>query len=170
MSSPTLRVTYGFWAEFNSRLRNAVADLTEEQLAFKPSPAHWPIWAMVGHLACQRVFWLCDFAGEPGMEATPFPNASYHCPGDEDLENVWSAQQLVEALDSTFVIIEHCLDTWTIDMLDEVIRREDFGPDWVHTRGRVIQRGFMHDTFHTAEVWQALGMQGVPLPDLWEWK
>ena len=46
------------------------------------------MWATVGHLACQRVFWLCDFAGDPGAETTPFTNAVYHCPGDDDLDHV----------------------------------------------------------------------------------
>ena len=27
-------------------------------------------------------------AGEPGAETTPFPNAGYDCPGDDDLEHV----------------------------------------------------------------------------------
>lgn len=47
-----------------------------------------------------------------------------------------------------FRIIERCLDTWTLDMLDEEIRRA-FGDDdeWVHTRGAVIQRVFAHDVY-----------------------
>jgi hypothetical protein len=30
----------------------------------------------------------------------------------------------------------------------EVMHREDFGEDWVHTRGSVIQRVFSHDVWH----------------------
>ena len=37
------------------------------------------------------MFGLCDVAGEPGAETTPFTNASYDCPGDDDLEHVLSA-------------------------------------------------------------------------------
>ncbi|MFN2484866.1 MAG: DinB family protein [Candidatus Limnocylindria bacterium] len=122
-------------AEYNRRLRHVVAALSEEQLAMQPSPERWPLWATVGHTACQRVFWLCDFAREPGVDTTRFTNATYNCPGDDDLENVLSAKELVAALDSTFRIVENCLDRWTLAMLDEEIRREDFGPDWVHLRG-----------------------------------
>lgn len=83
--------------------------MTDEQLALRPAPERWPIWATVGHAACQRVFWLCDFAGEPGAETTPFTNATYNCPGDDDLVHVLNVDQLVEALDTSFRIVERCL-------------------------------------------------------------
>ena len=87
MSNLTIRPAYRMWPEYNQRLRDVVAAMTEEQLAIRPSPDRWPIWATVGHTACQRVFWLCDFAGEPGAETTPFTNAAYDCPGDDDLDH-----------------------------------------------------------------------------------
>ena len=77
------------------------------------------------------MFWLCDFAGEPGADTTPFTNAGYDCPGDDDLEHVLSAADLVEALESTFRIVEGCLDRWTVDMLDEVLRRPEWDGSWV---------------------------------------
>ena len=109
-------------AKYNQRLLKAVAGLTDEQLALRPTPERWPMWATVGHTACQRVFWLCDFAGEPGAETTRFTDAGNNCPGDDDLENVLDADQLVGALDSTFRIVEDCLDRWTPEMLT---RRSD---------------------------------------------
>ena len=168
MSAVTIRPAFSQWPDYNRALRDVVAVLTAEQLATKPSPERWPLWATVGHAACQRVFWLCDFAGEPGAETTRFMNAAYGCPGDDDLEHVLSADALVEALDSTFRIVERCLDSWTLDMLDEEIRREDFGADWVHTRGSVIQRGFSDNVYHCAELNGALGITGLPQIDLWD--
>jgi len=168
VSNATIRPAYSKWPEYNRRLSDVVAGLTEEQLGLRPSPERWPMWATVGHAACQRVFWLCDFAGEPGAETTRFTDAAHNCPGDDDLENVLSADQLVEALDSTFGIVESCLDRWTLDMLHEEIRREDYGPDWLHTRGLVIQRVFSHDVYHSAELNEILGKAGLPQIDLWD--
>ena len=37
------------------------------------------------------------------------------------------AAELVAALDSTFRIVEGCLDRWTPDMLAEVVRHDDWG-------------------------------------------
>ncbi len=168
MSNVTIRPAYSNWPRYNQSLRDVVGALTDEQLALRPSPDRWPIWATIGHLACQRVFWLCDFAGEPGAETTRFTDAGSNCPGDDDLENVLSAGQLVEALDSTFRIVESCLDRWTLDMLDEEIRRPEWDETWVHLRGSVIQRVFAHDVYHSAELNETLGAAGLPLIDLWD--
>src|SRR4051812_41673757 len=115
----SIRAAYPTWPEANRRLRDAVAAMTEEQLATKPAHERWPMWATIGHLACQRVFWLCDFAGEPGAAESPFPNAAFNCPGDDDLDTVWTAAQLADALDRTFAIVERALDTWTPESLEE---------------------------------------------------
>ena len=168
MTGPIIRPAYSRWPAYNARLREVVAGLTAEQLALRPTPERWPIWASIGHAACQRVFWLCDFAGEPGAETTRFTNAGYDCPGDDDLEHVLSADDLVAALDSTFRIVEGCLDRWTIESLDEVIRRPDWDASWVHTRGAVIQRVFSHDVWHSAELNETLSRAGLPMVDLWD--
>jgi DinB superfamily len=167
MTDGTIRPAYSQWPTYQRRLREIVAAMTEEQLAIQPAPERWPLWATVGHLACQRVFWLCDFAGEPGAETTPFTDAGNDCPGDDDLEHVLSADALAAALDSTFRIVEACLDRWTPASLVEEIRRPEFGPDWVHTRGWVIERVFSHDVYHTAELNEALGRAGLRRVDLW---
>jgi uncharacterized damage-inducible protein DinB len=164
----TIRPAYRMWPRYQERLRDAIARMTDEQLAIQPTPERWPLWATVGHLACQRVFWLCVFAGESGVETTPFPNSAFDCPGDDDLEHVWSGDRLVGALDSTFRIVEGCLDAWTLEMLDEEIRRPEWDASWVHTRGSVIQRVFSHDIWHAAEVNEALGNAGLPQIDLWD--
>jgi hypothetical protein len=168
MTDARIRPAYSTWPEYNQRLRGVVAAMTDEQLAIRPAPERWPLWATVGHAACQRVFWLCDFAGEPGAETTPFTNAAFDCPGDDDLEHVLGADALAGALDSTFRIVESVLDRWTLDMLAEEIRHADWGADWVHSRGAVIQRVFSHDIYHSAELNEALGIAGLPQIDLWD--
>jgi hypothetical protein len=156
------------WPEYNRRLSDIVGKMNEQQLALRPAPDRWPLWATVGHTACQRVSWLCGFAAEPGAETTPFPDALHYCPGDEDLEHVLGAHELVKALDSTFRIVEGCLDRWTLDMLDETIRRQFGTEEWVYTRGSVVQRVFIHDVYHCAELNETFGRAGLPQIDLWD--
>ena len=164
----SIRPGYSTWAKYNERLRNLVQTLTDEQLAIQPGPDRWPLWATIGHLACQRVFWLCDFAGVPGADTTPFTNAAYNCPGDDDLEHVLSPADLVSALDATFRIVERVLDTWTPEMLAEDVHRTwDGGEMMVHTRGWALQRVFSHDVYHIAELNEALAAANLPLVDLW---
>ena len=104
------RTAFPTWPDQNRRLRERVAAMTDEELARRPTPDRWPLWASLGHLACQRVWGLCDFAGAPGAAESPFPNAGWNCPGDDDLEHVWTREQLLDALDRTFAIVEWCLD------------------------------------------------------------
>lgn len=156
----TIRPAYSSWPRYNQAFRDVVASLTEEQVAAQPAPDRWPLWATVGHTACQRVSWLCGIAGEPGAETTPFPDALYNCPGDEDLETVWSAPALADALDSTFRIVEGCLDRWTFAMLDEQVGG--------HTRGAILQRLISHDAYHCAQLNETFRSAGLRQIDLWD--
>lgn len=169
MAALTIRLAFPRWPLFNEQLRDMVAGLTDEQLATQPSPQRWPMWATIGHLACQRVFWLCDAVGESGADTTPFTDAGNDCPGDDDLVHVLGPAQLVDALDSTFRIVEDRLDSWAFDMLDEEIRRPEWGPDWVYTRGSILQRVFAHDVYHSAELNEMLASAGLPEMRLWDW-
>ena len=167
MSALSIRAAYPSWPLYNRRLRDAVAGLTAEQLAFQPSADRWPTWATIGHLACQRVFWLCDVAGAPGAATSPFPDAGHTCPGDDDLEHVLSAADLVTALDATFAIVEWCLDHWSIEDLAVEIAHPEWGKDWVHTRGFCLERVLAHDVSHIAEVNELLRLAGVGQIDPW---
>lgn len=168
MPEPTIRPAFSNWPMYDRQIRAAVEGLTAEQLALRPTAERWPIWASIGHQACQRVSWLCGFIGEPGAESTPFPDALHRCPGDEYLEPAMDGPHLAAALESTFRIIDHILDTWTLDMLDEVIRR-DFGPrPWIYSRGSILQRVFAHDVYHAAELNEVLSREGLPLVDIWD--
>ena len=168
MAQATIRSAFSSWPRYNALLREAVRDLTDQQLAFQPSVERWPLWASIGHTACQRVSLICGLAGEPGAESTPFPNALYNCPGDEDLENVLHATELVRALDSTFLIVEQCLDRWTFDTLEDEIQRTFDSEKWFGTRGSVIQRAFAHDISHIAEVNEIFGLAGLTKIELWD--
>jgi hypothetical protein len=145
-----------------------VSELGDEALATPPDNGRWPLWATIGHLTCQRVFWLCDGAGEPGAETTPFANAAFDCPGDDDLEHVLDASALVDALDATFRIVDASLDRWTLDMLSEEISHPEWRGFNVYTRGSIVQRVFAHDVYHCAEINETLVAVGAPLIDLWD--
>ncbi len=167
MRDLAIRPAFDCWPEINRRLREAVRGLTVEQLALRLGPDRWPLWAIVGHAACQRVFWLCDFGGEPGAGTTRFTNAAWNCPGDEGLEHPLDAAELVEALDATFAIVERCLDGWTLPMLGDELRHPEWGEGWVHTRGAVIQRVLAHDIWHIAELNETFTAAGLPPIDPW---
>lgn len=106
------------------------------------------------------------FIGEPGADATPFTDPA-DSGWEDDLDHPRSAGELVEALDSTFGLIEGCLDRWTPEMLAQEIHRDYDGTVQVHTRGSILQRLFSHEAYHCGELSQTLGIHGLPQIDLW---
>ena len=166
MSTSSIRPFYDMWPQYNRRLRDVVAAMTDAQLAIRPAPDRWPIWATVGHTAGMRVYWLCDEIGEPGAETTPFVNAS-DFGWEDDLDHPRSAGELVHALDTTFALLEGCLDRWTPGMMGDTFRREIDGRAQVHTRRSIVQRLFTHEAYHAGELSQTLGIHGLPQIDLW---
>lgn len=166
MSTTSIRQAYDMWPQYNRRLREVIAGMSGDQLAIRPAPELWPIWATVGHTAGMRVYWLCDILGEPGAETTPFIDVATQG-WEDDLRHSRSADELVAALDSTFAIVERCLDRWTPAMLSDLIPRRYGGSEQVHTRGSIVQRLFSHDAYHCGELSQTLGIHGLPQIDLW---
>ena len=161
----TLRPFYADWAGYNRRWIEGIRRLTPGDLAL-PVPAQrgydtpaWPIWAVAAHTVGPRVFWLCDVFGEPGAEATPFPGDT---PGwEDDLERPRTVDELVWAWESTWQIIEGCLDRWTVDTLDVEVRREEPGrsPE-AHTRQSILMRMINHEAYHLGEINLVLGSNG----------
>jgi uncharacterized damage-inducible protein DinB len=166
MSVSTIRPFYDMWPQYNRRIRDVIAAMTDEQLTVSPSPDRWPVWATVGHTAGARVYWLCNVIGEPGAEATPFDPASEEG-WEDDVGQPRSASELVHALDSTFGLIDAILDRWTPPMLADRIERTYLGNTQVHHRGSILQRLFSHDAYHCGELSQTLGIHGLPQIDLW---
>ena len=174
----SLRPFYADWAGYNRRWIEGIRRLTPEDLAL-PVPAQrdyetppWPIWAVAAHTVGPRVFWLCDVFGEPGAEETPFPGDT---PGwEDDLSHPRSVEELVWAWESTWKVIEGCLDRWTVDTLDVAARRAEAGrPDEVHTRQSILMRMINHEAYHLGEVNLVLGSNGRDPIDPWpgrEWE
>jgi hypothetical protein len=167
MESVTIRAFYDQWPRYERALTDVVAGMSAETLALRPAPDGWPIWATVAHTAGTRVYWLCGELGEPGAEATPFPDPMSGIGWEDDLATPRDAEELVMALQSGWRIVESCLDRWTPDMLSETFVRKWGAGGAVHSRGSILQRLFSHDAYHCGELSQTLGVHRLPQIDLW---
>ncbi len=158
---------YEGWSRVQKRLVTRLPLLTDTDLALTGTPGGWPVWAIVGHVAGGRVYWLCTVCGEAGLEATPFTNPGYE--GWEDTLDVpRNSGELVEAIESTWRIVESCLDRWSPQMLEVAFDRVHGEQVQRHTRSSVLTRLVMHDAFHAGEVSQILGQNGLPSLDPWD--
>ena len=140
--------------------------MSSDVLALRPDPTRAPVWAIVAHIAGVRVYWLCGVLGEPGAEATPFPDP--HGDGWEDDEDKpRDAPELVNTLETTWRIVDNCLERWTPEMLSATFARmKSWGPQ-THSRTSVLQRLFSHEAYHCGELSQTLGVAGLRQIDLW---
>jgi uncharacterized damage-inducible protein DinB len=162
----SIRAFYDRWPQYERRLVEVIEPLTDEQLAIRASADHWPIWAIVGHLAATRVYWLCHIRGEPGAESTPWPEPTDKG-WEDDLDHPRSAAELVGALNSTFAIIDDVLDRWTPDILGEEVERYYRDERQLHSRASILQRLFTHDAYHDGELAIALGSHGLEPVYIW---
>ncbi|MHB8504031.1 MAG: DinB family protein, partial [Candidatus Acidiferrales bacterium] len=140
-----------------------------EQVQLSPSPHLWPIWATIGHLAGARVYWLCAIFNEPGAEQTPFAQATPEgWDGWEDnLDHPREPDELIAALESTWRIVQACLESWTPEMLQQEFRRERGSTIQMHTRQSVLMRLITHACEHIGEICVTLGMNRLQEIDLW---
>jgi len=150
-----------------AKLVHRLPELGPEELRLRASPDGWPIWAIVSHLAGARVYWLCGVFKEPGAETTPFPDPNGD--GWEDhLDVPRQSGELMLAVESSWRIVESCLQRWTPEALGEVFTREREGELQRHTRHSVLTRLVMHDAFHCGEISSLLGAAGLRSMDPWE--
>lgn len=163
----SIRLFYDRWPQYNRRLTEIVGAMTDDQLAIRPAPGGSPIWATVGHTAGGRVYWLCGVLGEPGAESTPFTDPMSGVGWEDDLDHPRTAAELVQALDTTWAIIDRCLDRWTPAMIEETVERFYGEQRQVHSRASILQRLLTHEAYHCGELSQTLGIHGLPQIDLW---
>ncbi len=158
---------YEGWPRVQNRLVYGIPRLSTAQLALTGGSEAWPIWALVGHLAGARVYWLCGVFKEPGLETTPFTDLSGD--GWEDHpDQPRGVGDLMHALDSSWGIVQSCLERWTPEMLGESFSRQMQSGLQHHTRASVLTRIVQHDAFHTGEISMILGQNGLPSMDPWE--
>lgn len=154
----SVAVYYEGWPLANAALREVVAPLSPEQLAL-PIRTAWPLWASVAHVAGARVYWLCHVLRQPGAETTPFADPARGW--EDDPERPRTAAELVDALESSWRIVEGALAEWTPESLRETARRVRGDQVQIHTRGSVLWRLITHDAFHTGEISLTLGAHGL---------
>jgi uncharacterized damage-inducible protein DinB len=157
---------YEGWRFTNDRLIERIGTLSPEELGLRAAPNLWPIWAIAAHTAMARVYWLCNVCREPGAERTPFTDPANEG-WEDDLSNPRGADELVPALESTWTIVEDCLNRWTPAMLEDEFRRKRDGQIQIHTRQSVLMRLLTHDAYHCAEIGQTFGINGLPEVDIW---
>ncbi len=158
------------WRLYNDLVVEALRAMSTEELALRAlsgdptSSAAWPIWAIAGHTAGTRVYWLCTVMGVPGAETTPFGDGP---DWEDDPDHPRSAEELVTAWTTTWSIVERALELWTPEMLDEAVARERGGATRHFTRRSLLLRLVTHEAYHVGQIAVIQAIHGRPQIDLW---
>jgi uncharacterized damage-inducible protein DinB len=162
----SVRAFYADWADYNRRFIEAVGRMSAADLALLvPDSTQWPVWAVVGHMAGMRVYWLCIVAGEPGAERTPFTDVT-GLGWEDDLDRTRTVDELVTALETTWQLIDATLERWTPSMLAETVERDGLRRQR-HSRQSILLRLLYHEAYHAGEINIALNSSGRDLFDPW---
>ena len=157
---------YADWRGYNQRMVGHLRSMTVEDLALEDGARHWPIWAIAAHTVGARVFWLCHVVGEPGAEGTPFVDPT-GLGWEDDLEVVRSGDEVAEAWESTWRVVEGCLERWTPAMLGETFDRAGRIGVERHNRQSILLRLIAHEAYHSGEISLIEGIHGRPQFDPW---
>jgi uncharacterized damage-inducible protein DinB len=161
---------YDGWANHQRLLVDAIHDLTPDQVGLRPVAEAWSIWQLAGHVAGSRSYWFQDILGEGDplirerfrVTSTTVPDLPLEDAGwEDDEDHPRSAPELVDALDTTWAMIDACLRRWTTeDLAAEFSRSRRSGRQTV-TRAWVIWHLMEHDVHHGGEISLILGSNGL---------
>ena len=122
------------WQKTQAHLVHRLPQLGLQELQLSASPDGWPIWAIVSHIAGARVYWLCGVLKEAGADKTPFPDPLDGEGWEDHLDVPRGPDELMFAIESSWRIVESCLERWTPEMLGETFTRDRAGQIQRHTR------------------------------------
>jgi len=168
VTSQPLGVTesYADWRGYNRRMVEHLRSTSVEDLALEDGTRHWPIWAIAAHTVGARVFWLCHVLGEPGAEGTPFVDPTGFG-WEDDLDVVRSGDEVAAAWESTWRVVEGCLERWTPAMLGETFDRTGRTGLQRYSRQSILLRLIAHEAYHAGEISLIEGIHGRPQYDPW---
>jgi uncharacterized damage-inducible protein DinB len=157
----TLDIIYENWADYNTRLKDCIAPLTNEQFSLQPAPGKWPLGQVVQHIISVRAGWFTITL----QETSPLMNEYAEWGQPDSPER--SAAEFVQGLDETWTFIESCLKRWTPADAAKIFPDEgEDGQVYEVSRGWVIYHVLEHDLHHGSEVSMILGMNGLQPLDI----
>jgi uncharacterized damage-inducible protein DinB len=141
------------WKAYQEHIKEAVAPLTAEQLALRPSPGLRSIGENATHIIDCRIGWFTPTLGEDGGEIVKSWEAQDG--------SVRSAAELAQALDTTWQLMTDCLARWSPSDMQQTFP-DDWEGEIVHLpRAWVIWHVLEHDLHHGGELSLTLGMHGL---------
>ena len=156
----TLTTFYTSWKEYQDHMKEALARLTEEQLALRAAPGLRSIGENALHIIGCRTYWFTEFLGEEIGE-TIKAYASWNEEALKPGASVPSASELAAALEHTWQFMAGCLARWSSADMQQTFPDEWDGKPVEIPRAWVVWHVLEHDLHHGGEISLTLGMHGL---------
>ena len=156
----TLTPFYKGWDQYQQCLVEAIAPLTDEQLALRAALSQRPIWLLAAHIIGSRVSSFQDSRGEGDSALAALES------WDANGAPPRTAAELVQGLEATWQMIQDCLDRWTPANLADTFIEQQGEQTYSYTRQRIIWGILKHDLHHGGELFLTLGMHDLPTPEV----
>jgi uncharacterized damage-inducible protein DinB len=158
-SNFTLDLFYREWQQYQDHIKQAIAPLTDEQLALCAAPGLRSIRELVYHIIDARVDWFTGFMAE---DAVAVQSLSH--PDEPDYPR--SATELAQDLDISWKLMADCLARWGATDMQHTFPIEWRGDPYNLSRSWVVWHILEHDLHHGGEVSLTLGIHGLQAPDI----
>jgi uncharacterized damage-inducible protein DinB len=155
------------WEGYQTSLVHAVAPLTSEQLAWRPSDKIRSAGQLACHIAFARIDWF-KFMDAPGSAEA---SAQINQWETDDDGNRWialdttsivrRAEDLVEWLNASWKMIEKTLNAWMVSDLAVTYAHQWNGQTYANSRQWTIWRIMAHDIHHGGQIARILAEQDI---------
>ena len=166
-SQNTLQTIFNGWNGYHQSIVNAVAPLTQGQLAWRPADNFNSVGELVRHISLGRVTW-CLRMGAPGSAeiASQIHEWETDSDGNRDvveksIASTESSAELIRWLESTWQMIDKTLTTWTVSDLAQMYKHTWNEKIYTPSRQWTLWRVMNHDLHHGGELSLMLGLQGI---------
>lgn len=152
----TLADFFSNYAEIRNEMIDAVTNLTQEQLDWKPANHRNSIGCLLGHIAGCEYFWIEAVANKADAAEGEF----------NKYENARTRDKLLTRLDTAFRFTMDFLESNTIEDWDDVTyeyvdengKRETFTKRWL------VWHVVEHQARHRGQIFMMMRMQGLDVP------
>lgn len=153
-SEELVSTIYDGWQTYQKALVEALAPLSEEQLALSVTPDLRSVQDIARHVVGARARWFYLLMGEGGE--------AFKEMGRWDARGARprSAEELVQGLERTWEGMQEAIGRWTDEEWAQTWPGEDDQPETL-TRQWVIWHLIEHDVHHGGEISLTLGAHGV---------
>jgi uncharacterized damage-inducible protein DinB len=169
VASPLITVYQG-WEGYQTSLVNAIAPLSPEQLAFRPSPDLRSVGEIARHISCGRLNWFLRMHAPGSVElAERVPEWFHDQHGNRYIvEEAFPIESgsLVEWLDAAWRMVEATLTQWSIADLERTYPHTFQGTTYAVSYQWTIWRILSHDIHHGGQLSALLYLQGIEIPEL----